>query len=199
MPEVGKLGRVDAMKPNYKSYAVFTVLMLMLTALSGCVAQEKASASTGHVPVANLPEGFKLIAVLGENTQGINMTDEIKKFYGTRDIGPVTAEVGKYQWGTPGENYDAKITVIQAQDEDHAKVAVSNYRSLPEFQKDPFKNVKRFSTAVINGHDALEIRKSVGDSSIRFLYLWNTGSTVVLVEGNDDRSKSLELASATGL
>ena len=38
-----------------------------------------------------------------------------------------------------------------------------------------------------------------GDKSIRYLYLWNKGNVVALVEGNNDRSKSLELASASGL
>lgn len=176
------------------TFALFTVLVLF--AAPGCIAQEN---STHSVPTANLPEGFKLIAVLNSSTQGINMTDEIKEFYGARDIGPVTAEEGKYQWGTPGQDYDAKVTVIDAEDEEHAKVAVSNYRSQPKFEKDPFKNVKRFSTAVVNGREVLEIRKTVRDNDIRFLYLWNNNNTVVLVEGNGDRSKSLELASSTGL
>jgi hypothetical protein len=185
------------MRFSYAIYALFTALVLV--AASGCIAQENSIGTAHPVPTTNLPEGFKLIAVLNNTTQGINMTDEIEDFYGTRDIGPVTAEEGKYQWGTPGVDYDAKVTIIEAQDEEHAKVAVSNYRSQPAFEKDPFKNVKRFSTAVVNGHEVLEIRKVVRSNDIRFLYLWNNNNTVVLVEGTGDRSRSLELASATAL
>jgi len=39
----------------------------------------------------------------------------------------------------------------------------------------------------------------MGDGSVRFLYLWNVENIVLLVEGNQDRSQSMELASATGL
>jgi hypothetical protein len=85
------------------------------------------------------------------------------------------------------------------QDEEGAKAAVANYKALPEFENPPYKGIDRFSTAIVNGHEVTEIRDAVGDKSLRYLYLWNNDSTVVLVEGNGDRSKSLELASATGL
>jgi hypothetical protein len=80
-----------------------------------------------------------------------------------------------------------------------AESAYSNYMSQPEFQKPPFRGVDRFSSAIINGHNATEIRQDVGDSNLRYLYLWKNGDVVVLVEGNDDNGKSRDLASTTGL
>ena len=58
--------------------------------------------------------------------------------------------------------------------------------------------VDRFSTAVVNGRQVTEIRDKVG-GELKYIYLWNDGSRVVLVEGNGDRAESLKLASATGL
>lgn len=129
------------------------------------------------------------------------MTEEIEDFYGTEDIGiePSNATVGVYRWGEPGESYDAKVTLIVLEDAESAEAAISNYRSLPEFKNPPYKGIDRFSTAIVNGHEVVEIRDAVGGNSLRYLYLWNNGGTVVLVEGNGDRGRSLELASATGL
>ena len=92
--------------------------------------KDPAGASTANpaVPRENLPEGFKLLAALPEMDGSVNMTDYIKDFYGSEDIGPANASVGIYQWGKPGENYDAKITLIRLSDEEHARAAVSNFQ-----------------------------------------------------------------------
>lgn len=177
------------------NYILFISIALM--AVSSCVAEETADSSA--VPKDNLPAGFSLLAVKTVSTQGVNMTEEIKDFYGAEDIGPANATVGIYTWAPLGEGYDSKITLIQLQDEEGAKAAVANYKALPEFENPPYKGIDRFSTAIVNGHDVTEIRDAAGGKSLRYLYLWNNGNTVVLVEGNGDRSKSLELASATGL
>ncbi|MFB3766532.1 MAG: hypothetical protein ACE14P_14970 [Methanotrichaceae archaeon] len=172
-------------------------ISLMITAVLGCVAQETTSLPS--VPTKNLPDGFKLAAVETKSTQGINMTDEIKDFYGAKDIGKVDATVGRYWWGDPGTTYVSKITLISTGDEAHAQAAMSNYISQPDFQMPPYRGTPRFSYALVNGHNTTEIRDEVGDNGLRYLYIWNKGNIVVLVEGNGDRSKSLELASATGL
>jgi hypothetical protein len=179
------------------------LLSLVLFSCSVCLAMESASSSKASlaIPKDNLPEGFKLMAALPEMDPSVNMTDYIKNFYGAKDIGQVNVSVGIYQWGTPGETstYDAKITLLQLQDEMHAEAAVSNFMALPEFEKPPFRGVDRFSSAIINGHNTTEIRRDVGETSLRFLYLWSNGNTAILVEGNGDAGKSRELASATGL
>jgi hypothetical protein len=127
------------------------------------------------------------------------MTDYIKDFYGSEDIGPANASVGIYQWGKPGEDYDAKITLIRLSDEEHAGAAVSNFENQETYQNLLARGVSIFGNATINGHGALEIKDIRGDNSFRYLYLWNTGSIVALVEGNSNKNQSLELASATGL
>ena len=183
------------MKSRNINYILF--ISIALIAISGCIAEETSESFA--IPKDNLPAGFSLLAVKTESTQGVNMTEEIEDFYGREDIGPANATVGVYIWGEPGESYDAKVTLISLEDVESAENAVSNYRSLPEFENPPYKGIDRFSTAIVNGHEVIEIRDAAGGNSLRYLYLWNSGSTVVLVEGNDDRSKSLELASATGL
>lgn len=172
-------------------------ISLVLTAVLGCMAQEMTSSLS--VPTTNLPEGFKLAGVETESTKGVNMTDEIKDFYGVNDIGAVNATVGRYWWGDPGTTYVSKITLMSTSDEAHAQAAISNYITQPDFKNPPYRGIPRFSHALVNGHNTTEIRDAVGDSSLRYIYLWNKGNIVVLVEGNGDRSKSLELASATGL
>lgn len=184
-----------------KSIIYILFISLLLTSGTVCLAQDAANSKSANlvVPKDNLPEGFKLIAALPEMDPHVNMTDYINDFYGAKDIGKANVSVGIYQWGKMGETYDAKITLIQLQDEEHADAAVSNYMSLPEFQKPPFRGVDRFSSVIINGHNATEIRKDVGETSLRYLYLWKKGSTVVLVEGTSDNGKSRDLASTTGL
>ena len=183
------------MKSKNINYILF--ISIALIAVSGCVAEKTDGSAV--VPKDNLPAGFSLLAVKTASTQGVNITEEIEDFYGAEDIGPANATVGIYKWGEPGESYDAKVTLIALEDVENAETAISNYRSLPEFKNPPYKGIDRFSTAVVNGHNATEIRDAVGGNSLRYLYLWNSSSTVVLVEGNGDRSRSLELASATGL
>ena len=56
-----------------------------------------------------------------------------------------------------------------------------------------------FGNATVNGHEVLEIKDIRGDNSFRYLYLWNTGSIVALVEGNSNKNQSLELASVIAL
>jgi hypothetical protein len=177
-------------------------ISLVLAASSGCLAEDKASPSNADltVPKENLPEGFKLIAALPENDPSVNMTDYITEFYGSEDIGAANASVGIYSWPTPGLPYDARVTLIQLSDEQHAKAAVSNYKSQPEYQELLAKGLPIFGNATINGHQALEIKEIRGDGTLNyFLYLWNTGDIVALIEGNSNRSQSLELANATGL
>ena len=176
-------------------------ISLLLASSTGCLAKDPAGAATANpaVPTENLPDGFKLLAALPEMDRSVNMTDYIKDFYGSKDIGPANTSVGIYQWGKPGENYDAKITLIQLSDEEHARAAVSNFKSQETYQKLLARNLPIFGNATINGHETLEIKDIRGDNSIRYLYLWNTGSIVALIEGNNDRSLSLELASASGI
>ena len=175
------------------------LISLLLASSAGCLAKDPAGASNPAVPKENLPDGFKLLAVLPGVNSNLNMTDYIKDFYGSNDIGPANTSVGIYQWGKPGENYDAKITLIQLSDEEHARAAVSNFKSQETYQKLLARNLPIFGNATINGHETLEIKDIRGDNSIRYLDLWNTGSIVALIEGNNDRSLSLELASASGL
>ena len=184
-----------------KSIISILFISLLLASSAVCLAEDAANSKSANlvVPKENLPEGFKLIAALPEMDPHVNMTDYIKNFYGAKDIGKTNTSVGIYQWGKPGESYDAKITLLQLQDEMFAESAYLNYMSQPEFQTPPFRGVDRFSSAIINGHNTTEIRKNVGGTGLRYLYLWKNGSIVVLVEGNDNNGKSRDLASATGL
>jgi hypothetical protein len=172
---------------------IFAMAVLLAT---GCMDREEISSDFG-LPTDDLPEGFKLIAVLNDSTPGVNMDNEIEDFRGHEDIGKVKATVGIYQWGDWGD-YDARVTIIECDSFGHAQAAISNYLSHPKFENPPFKGVDRFSNAIVNGHEVTEIRDRVGDD-IRYLYIWNDENIVVLVEGNSDRAKSLELASATRL
>lgn len=177
------------------NYILF--ISITLLAISCCMAEDTAGSPA--VPKDNLPAGFSLLAVKTATTQGVNMTEEIEDFYGAEDIGPANATVGIYTWAPMGEGYDSKITLIQLQDEAHAKAAIANYKAQPEFKNPPYQGIDRFSTANVNGRVVTEIRDAVGENRLRYIYLWNSSSTVVLVEGNGDRSKSIELANATGL
>jgi hypothetical protein len=127
----------------------------------------------------------------------VNMTDYIEDFYGDLDIGPANVSVGIYQWGELGDSYDAKVTLIQLADEEAANNAVSNFKS--QYDEMVARGLPIFSNATINDHESLQIKDLRGDNSIRYLFLWNTNSQVTLVEGNDKRNQSLELAEATGL
>lgn len=184
-----------------KSIIYIPFICVMLASSMICLAENITSTSAANltVPKEMLPEGFKLLAVLPEMDPHVNMTEYISDFYGANDIGPADVTVGIYQWGKPGEAYDAKVTLVQLKDEEHADAAISNYKSNPEFHRPPFVGVDRFATALINGHNATEIRKKVNGQTLRYLYLWRNGRTVVLVEGNGDLGKSRDLASATGL
>jgi len=144
--------------------------------------------------------GFAFRGEINASTPWINMTDELKEFYGANDIGTVNASIAYYIWGQPGVDYDAKITIIEAKDEAHAQAAVENFRLQPKYEKPPLFGVDRFGTAQVGGQDVLEIRDTAGrDQILRYSYLWNTGETAFLVEGNGNRSQSLELASAIAL
>lgn len=180
-------------------YAIYLASVIFLIALGSAAEENESINALPSLPKENLPEGFKLLAIKDASTQGVNMTEEIMDLLGTEGIGPVNASVGIYTWAPLGTAYDSKITLLLMENEERAKAAISNYMSLPEFKNPPYKDVSRFSSAIINGHKATEIRDAVGDMGLRYLYLWNKGNVVVLVEGNDTRSKSLELANATGL
>ncbi len=143
-----------------------------------------------------------MLAALPEMDSRVNMTDYIRDFYGPEDIGPANVSVGIYKWKNQDGSYDnddAKITLILLSDEEHARSAISNFKSQKTYQEQLARKLPIFGNATINGHDTLEIKDIKGDKSIRYLYLWNKGNVVALVEGNNDRSKSLELASASGL
>lgn len=161
-----------------------------------------AGAVDPGVPRDNLPEGFKVLAVMNSSTEGVNITDEISDFYGPLEIGEVNATVGKYLWGVPGVDWDAKVTVLQLSSPEHAQAAYDNYRNLEDYKYPPAKDVERFANATVNGHPALEIRDLVENtrgSFIRLMYLWTNQSTVVLAEGNYLQNQSLALAEATAL
>jgi len=182
-----------------KSKNIVCMLFICMALLTvSAYAAENATASLS-LPMKDLPDGFKLLAVQTDSTQGINMTDEVKDFFGSKDIGLWNATKGIYVWAPLGQGYDSIITLLTLSSEEQAKAAISNYMSQPKYQLPPYRGVDRFSSAIINGHNATEIRDTARGDSLRFLYLWNNENTVVLVEGNDTRSKSMELASATGL
>ena len=84
-------------------------------------------------------------------------------------------------------------------DEEHAKAAISNFKSQETYKDQLARGLPIFGNATVNGHEALEVKDIRGDNSIRYLYLWNTGSTVAFVEGNGDMNQSRMLANATGL
>ncbi|HNX39490.1 MAG TPA: hypothetical protein PKK11_02825 [Methanothrix sp.] len=192
---------------RYKSIICMVLLSLLLVCSAGCLEQSSggsASSASYSVPRENLPDGFKLLAALPENDPRVNMTLYIKDFYGTgnttEDIGPANVTVGIYKWKSDDQTYDsrdAKITHIVLSDEDHALAAISNFKS--QYDSLLKRGLPIFGNATINGHQTLEIKDINGDGEIRFLYLWNVGNIVLLVEGNQDRSQSMELASATGL
>jgi len=183
-----------------KSRNMICILLISAALASAALAWAAEDVTSSvSVPTKNLPEGFKLLAVQTASTKGVNMTDEIRDFYGTEDIGPVNATIGIYVWAPLGEGYDSKITLLALKDEDHAKAAISNYLALPDYQKPPYRGVDRFASAVINGHNATEIREEAEMDSLKYLYLWNNKNIVVLVEGNGSIGKSRDLASATGL
>lgn len=178
--------------------AVCMLIIAGLVLASGCLSTDEAGGEAAAVPTENLPEGFSLIAVVDGSTVGINMEDEIADFRGDEDIGRVNATLGKYQWGEMGKDYDARVLVIDCETEAKAEAAVANYLAQPKFENPPFVGVDRFSTAVVNGRQVTEIREKVG-KELKYVYIWNDASRVVLVEGNGDRADSLELASATGI
>ena len=183
-----------------KSRNMICILLISAALASAALAWAAEDVTSSvSVPTKNLPEGFKLLAVQTASTKGVNMTDEIRDFYGAEDIGPVNATIGIYVWAPLGEGYDSKITLLTLKDEDHAKAAISNYMSLPDYQKPPYRGIDRFASAVINGHNATEIREEAEMDSLKYLYLWNNKNIVVLVEGNGSIGKSRDLASATGL
>jgi len=163
------------------------------------MAKDTANASAGipAIPKENLPEGFKLLAALPEMDSSVNMTNYIEDFKGEQDIGLANASVGIYQWGKPGESYDAKITLILLSDKEHAIAAISNFKS--QYNDMLKRGLPLFENTTINGHDALQIKDVRGDNSIRYLYLWNVDNLVTLVEGNQDKNQSAQLATATGL
>jgi len=180
---------------------ICALFISLAMATAGCVAENNAS-DGGSLPVLpkdNLPAGFSQLAEITASNPRINITEEIADFSSPQDIGPADAVIGIYIWAPLGQGYDSKITLITLQDQEHALAAIDNYKSLPEYQTPPYNGVDRFSNAIINGHNATQILDVRGDGSPRYLYLWNAENLVILVEGNGDRSQSIELAGSTGL
>jgi hypothetical protein len=174
-------------------------------AASGCIATEKQSTSTdllGMVPQGkDLPVGFELIYIandeVDDNSRNLlkkNMTEEIEKFYGEKNIEKVRAVKGWYRQPEYGD--DGLITIISSEDSALAQAAISNYIS--NFQKDnPFVlpgNVSLIEEAKIGNHDATEFKDLTGENVVRYAYLWSSGNLVVLVEGSPDREKSIAFA-----
>ena len=177
-------------------YAVCMLIIAATVLNAGCISSDGAGGEGPRVPTENLPEGFTFIAVFDDSTPGIIIEDEIADFRGDEDIGAVWATIGIYHWAEMGTGYDSKITVMDCESESKAEAAVSNYVGQPKFGKPPFVGVDRFGTAVVNGREVTEIRSAVG-KELKYIYIWNEGDQVVLVEGNGDRDSSIELASAT--
>lgn len=184
-----------------KNIICILFISLLLASSTVCLAADNGSIVTANpsIPKVGLPEGFKLLAALPEMDPSVNMTDYITEFYGEKDIGTANVSVGIYQWGNPGESYDAKVTFIGLQDEEHAKAAISNFKSQKTYKDQLARGLPIFGNATINGHEALEVRDLRGDYSFRYLYLWNAGNIVSFVEGNGDKNQSLMLANSTGL
>jgi hypothetical protein len=182
-----------------KSKNIICILFISTVLLAISAFAIDNTTTPAAMPMKDLPEGFKLLTIQTASTQGVNMTDEVVDFFGAKDIGPWNATKGIYVWAPLGQGYDSKITLLTLSSQEHAKAAISNYISQSKYQLPPYRGIDRFSSAIINGHNTTEVRDSARGDSLRFLYLWNNGNTVVLVEGNDTRSKSMELASATGL
>jgi hypothetical protein len=196
-------GNGGSMKPKYATCILLAAMALLV--VSGCIAQDKIGTDSlkSYLPQGQkLPEGFKLIIIEDKSIQGLNMTGEIKEFYGTKDIGPVDATLARYNQDSLGDfKGDAKVTLVALKDEDHAKAAVSNYlenfKSSNTWMLPGNKSLIRSST--VNGHEATEMGRITGESRIQILYLWNNKTIAVLVEGNYDEGTSMKLARATGL
>jgi hypothetical protein len=193
----------EPMKQKYATCILLTAVALLV--VSGCIAQDKMGTDSlkNYLPQGEkLPEGFKLIVIEDKSLQGLNMTNEIKEFYGTKDVGPVNATLARYNQSSLGDyKGDAKVTLIALQDEGHAKAAVSNY--LENFNSSNIVmlpgNKSLIRSATVNGHEAIEIGRITGENRIQDLYLWNNKAIAVLVEGNYEENTSMKLASATGL
>jgi hypothetical protein len=190
-------------------------ISVVLTATLGCLAQDKAASNSAtdlikYIPQGNkIPSGFEYILIennmqedTAQNIFKSNMTDEILGFYGNKTITPVNFALGRYR--QPDYSGDGKVTIIEMNDETSAQNAVSNY--MANFQtENPFKlsgNVSLIGTATVNGHDVTEIKVpeyAEGGYIVKYDYLWANKNLLILTEGNPDRSKSMELASATGL
>lgn len=179
------------------------LISIFLASFTGCLAED-SSVSTDvnpDLPRAVLPDGFSLLAALPEMDANVNLTDYITEFYGEKSIEPVNISVGIYQWeAIEGEqSYDAKVTYIRMNDVVQADNAIYNFKSQEDYTDQIARGLDIFGNAVINGHEALEVRHIRNSNSNKFMYLWNNEDLVVFVEGNSDRNQSLQLASATGL
>jgi hypothetical protein len=175
-------------------------ISLVLASSIGCLAKETSGIADGNLtlPKEDLPEGFYFFTSLPDPDGRVNMTDEIGDFYGELDIDPVdpaNISVGIYKWAD--SVLDAKITMFQLSGEEKADNAISNFKS--QYDEMVARGLPILSNATVNGHPSLQIKDVRGDNSIRYLFLWRAGSLVTLVEGNQDRNQSLELAEATGL
>jgi hypothetical protein len=178
-------------------------ISLLLASIMGCLAEDSTGSLGGNpdIPKTMLPDGFKLLATLPEMDSNVNMTDYITEFYGEKEIKPINISVGIYQWEAKegGQPYDAKVTYIRLPDQEQALAAINNFRSQEDYADQIARGLKIFGNATINDHDALEIRHIQNSNSYKYIYLWNNLDLVVLVEGNNDKNQSLQLASATGL
>jgi hypothetical protein len=194
---------VKKMKYQYSIAILLTAAAFL--AVSGCIAADKQSTSTElleKIPQGkDLPAGFELIYRANDEVDNkssniirINMTDEIEKFYGEKNIGKVRAVKGWYR--QPGYEDDGLITIISSEDSAMAQAAASNYIS--NFQRQNHfmlpGNVSLIEEAKIGNHAATEFKDLTGENVVRYAYLWSSGNLVVLVEGSPDREKSIAFA-----
>lgn len=176
---------------------------LLLASSLGCLAEESTGSPDANpaLPRTALPDGFELLAALPEMDASVNMTGYINDFYGEKKIDPVNVSVGIYQWKADEGKiaYDAKITYLRLIDEEQAENAIYNFKSQKDYIEQLARGLNIFGNATINDHEVLEIIHIRDNNNYKYNYLWNDENLVVLVEGNDDKNQSLQLASATGL
>lgn len=198
-------GLENGLKTAMRSIETICVLLttLLLTSSLGCLAEESTGSSDANpaLPITALPDGFELLAALPEMDTNVNMTGYITDFYGEKKIDPSDISVGIYQWKADEGKmaYDAKITYLRLMDEEQAENAIYNFKSQKDYIEQLARGLNIFGNATINDHEVLEIMHFRNNNNYKYIYLWNDEDLVVLVEGNNDKSQSLQLASATGL
>jgi hypothetical protein len=197
------------------------VVLVVVIAISACIIPDDSGTETptpatptatttpetppaiaDMIPGDDLPESFKLRAVIDKNTKGTMdiLKDAASMVSGSMGFGEITDAVqGIY--AAEGEHTDVIVTVIECTDSVNAANAVENYKNQPKFENPPARTVSRFATVNFNGHEATEVstRPPIEDGDIRYGYVWSNGNFVFIVEpGTSDKSASMKLAQMTG-